>query len=350
MRAVTVNGKIDSDLLGVTLSHEHLKIDQACWYEQSPHNRLIGDAPVESIDREVLRKNPYISKDNLVLDDLDNAVQELKRFSQLGGSSIVDVTVPGIGRDPIYLKEVSQATGVNIICATGWYVQSSHPPIVKQLSIDDLAEIMRKDLTDGIETTSVRAGVIGEIGITGAITEDENKVLHAAARAHKATGAPIAVHALAFLRRKYAFLALDILEKEDVDLSHVIICHVDFDNGLNKAYHTNLMERGASIGFDNFGLEYPDCSKWLQTDGSQLLVADDSERIRVLHELAQNGFASRIVLSHDTCMKLQLRKYGGAGYSHILERVLPALRNAGVSENDIRSMLVENPKRLLAYS
>ena len=253
MHAVTVNGKIDGDLLGVTLSHEHLKIDQACWYEQSPRNRCVSDAPVESIDREILRKNPYISKDNLVLDDLDNAVQELKRFSQLGGSSIIDVTVPGIGRDPIYLKEISQATGVNIICATGWYVQSSHPPIVTQLGIDELAEIMCKDLTDGIETTSVRAGIIGEIGITGPITENENKVLHAAARAHKATGAPIAVHVLAFLPRKYAFPALDILEKEDVDLSHVIICHVDFDNGLNKAYHTNLMERGPLLGLTTSG-------------------------------------------------------------------------------------------------
>ena len=350
MDAVTVNGRIDGDRLGVTLSHEHLKIDQACWYERSPGIDLIGDAPVESVDREILRMNPYISKDNLVLDDLAIAVQEVKRFKQLGGSSIIDVTVPGIGRDPVFLKRVSEASGVNIICATGWYVESSHPSIVRQMGVDELAEIMRKELTDGIDNTSVRAGMIGEIGTTGPITENENKVLQAAARAHKATGAPIAVHVLAFLREKYAFNVLDILEKEDVDLSHVIICHVDFDNGLNKAYHTGLMERGAFIGFDNFGVGYPDCSQWLQTDGSKLLVADDSERIRVLHELAQIGFVSRIVLSHDTCMKLQLRKYGGVGYSHILERVVPRLRSAGISEKDIRSMLVENPKRLFAYS
>jgi phosphotriesterase-related protein len=344
MKAMTVAGPVDADQLGVTLPHEHVIIDLSFLYQESS----IAGLPVGAIDRKVLRLNPAVSKDNLVLGDPELSVQELSAFKEVGGSSVVDLTLSGLGRNPRVLREISGRSGVNIICGTGWNVESTHPKLVKQGSVDDLAKAIRSELTGGIDGTSIQAGIIGEIGITGPITPGEERVLRAAARAQRMTGAAIVIDTLPLQEEKYAFKALDILEEEETDLSRIVVAHVDFNDGLDEAYVKALLDRGVYAEFDGFGTERPDYSEWLK-GGPRLMLPTDAERVKAVRNLTENGYARRILLSHDTCMKWEYSTYGGAGYGHILQRIVPALREAGVSENEVNSMLIDSPRFLLAY-
>jgi phosphotriesterase-related protein len=108
----------------------------------------------------------------------------------MGGKSLVDMTTPEIGRDPMALRGIAIATGLNIICGTGWYLEDSYPDQVKKDNVDELSEIMIRELTEGIEETGIRAGVIGELGTGLELTENEKKVMRAAARAQARTRAP----------------------------------------------------------------------------------------------------------------------------------------------------------------
>jgi len=347
LKAMTVTGPIDADDLCITLPHEHVIIDLSFLHQESPIAG-IANLPVKAVDRKILCVNPTVSKDNLMLQDDDLAVRELSAFKELGGSSVVDLTLPGLGRKPDVLKRISKRSGLNILCGTGWNAESTQPEFVRKENIDSLAKTICSELTTGIEGTSIRAGVIGEIGVTGPITESEERVLRAAGRAQQMTGAAIVIDALPLQQVKYAFKALDLLKDEGSDLGRVVVAHCDFDDGLDKAYVESLLDRGAYVELDGFGTERPDYSEWLGGN-SKLMLPTDGERVELVREVTEIGYARRILLSHDTCMKYEYATYGGAGYGHILRKIVPALQDAGLDEQEIRSMLIDNPKYLLAY-
>jgi len=346
MKAMTVTGPIEGDRLGITLPHEHVIIDLSFLYQ--PSSKEMSDTPVRSLDRKTLCLNPTVSKDNLVLGDAALSARELSVFKEVGGSSVVDLTLPGLGRNPSLLMDVSRQSGVYIVCGTGWNSEATYPRSVKDASIEDLTEVIRSELTVGIDKSSIRAGIIGEIGVTGPVTQSEERVLRAAGRAQSTTGAPIVIDTLPVQEVKYAFKALDTLAQEEADASRIVVAHCDFDNGLDGDYVRALLERGVYVEFDGFGTERPDYSEWLGV-GSKVMLPTDAERVGLVKELAENGYARRILLSHDTCMKYEYGTYGGAGYGHILRMVVPALRDADLSESDVRSMLIDNPRSLLAY-
>ncbi len=181
------------------------------------------------------------------------------------------------------------------------------------------------------------------------MTENEKKVLRAAGRAQEVTGAAIVIDTLPLQEEKHAFKALDVLKEEGSAPSRIIVAHVDFNNGLDGGYVKALLDRGVYVEFDGSGTERPDYSEWLQKDNSRLLLPTDSERVKLVSELVENGYARNVLLSHDTCMKWEYKTYGGVGYGHIPRTIVPALRNAGVSDSEISSITVENPGRLLAY-
>jgi phosphotriesterase-related protein len=347
MKSMTVTGPIYENQLGMTLPHEHVIIDLSFLFQESS-TAGIADLPVGAVDRRVLCLNPTISKDNLVLGDATLSVRELIAFREAGGSSIVDLTLPGLGRNPRALREISIQSGVHIICGTGWNAELTHPQIVKQASTDDLARVICSELRVGIEGTSIRAGIIGEIGVTGPITRNEEKVLRAAARAQKITGAAMVIDTLPLQEENCIIKALDIIEEEGADLSRTVVAHCDFDSGIDPAYAKSILDRGAYVEFDGFGTERPDYSEWIQ-QSPKLMLPTDAERVKVVRELTQEGHSRRILLSHDTCMKYEYGTYGGAGYSHLLQRIIPMLKEEGVAENEINAMLVENPRSLLAY-
>jgi len=356
---MTVLGAVPADQLGVVLPHEHVLCDISYkWAPPAdPGLRPIAEEPVQMQHLGLLRRHIGLLRDNLCLTSLDLAIEEVAAFKRAGGGTIVDCSVEGIGRDPLGLRSVSAATGVHIVAPCGWYLARSHPPQVAQLSEQELAAVLIRELTQGIGDTGVRAGIIGEIGVgqpmygqsfvgldaSGArdgIDPAEEKVLRAAARAQAETRAPISVHIWNYGPNRLALRALEVLQQAGADLERVIICHLDTRTDLE--YVLAVLDRGAYAEFDTFGQE-------AYLDIGRTQFARDTERVAVVAELVRRGLAERILLAHDICTKTQLRHYGGWGYSHLSEHIEPRLRWAGVSDAAIHTMRVANPARLLAY-
>ncbi len=252
----TVLGEISPDDLGITLSHEHLLLDTShlFWNEPSPSDppeiHTLAAAPVTTESSDDVAARPYLSKDNLRMTERDVAIRELLLYRDAGGKSFVDVSGRIPGWHPDDLVVASEATGVNIVASTGWYISPAHPPSHAEASVDELAEMLVKHIEVGIEGTDVRAGVIGELGMTEPLHPQEEKVLRAGGRAQARTGVPLTVHPMVF--KKEAHQYIDILEAEGANLDKVYISHMD-GSCPDYEYHESVMDRGVSIDYDLFG-------------------------------------------------------------------------------------------------
>ncbi len=183
---------------------------------------------------------------------LKTAVDRLKELKDLGLSTFVDPCPNDIGRDVVFMAEIADASGVNIICTTGLYKEDlGNTVYMKQRSSDEIAEIYTAELTEGIGETGIKAGLIKCATGKDQITEYEEKCLRAAARASKRTGAPITTHTDEGTMGREQ---LNIFESEGVNLSKVIIGHSCGSSDLG--YHTDMLDRGCYLGFDRFGLEF----------------------------------------------------------------------------------------------
>lgn len=347
----TVNGPISPIELGVTLPHEHVLIDLSASHLSAAFDSrraALLDSPVNMKILGELRRSLNASKDNLKLSDVDVAVEELRIFKDAGGMSLVDVTAPYsklVPRSPELMKEVAEKAELNIVLGTGFYVQSSHPKIVGEKSIVELSQLMIRDLSEGFEGTQIKAGVIGELGCGVPLDADEEKVLRAAAKAQKETHACIIIHSGTFdpFSRtivKQAQSYLDILEAQGADLSKVCVSHMDFTCSDLK-YHAQILDRGVSIMYDTFGCDFYRDDLWIGA-----AYPTDTQRIAGITELCKQGFDQQLLLSQDTCLKIQTVTYGGYGYAHILQHIIPCLRNSGVETAHIQNMLIANPRRL----
>ena len=203
---MTVRGPMPLDSLGVTLMHEHLLLDARSWWHRpsEPERHHLASAPVHAGIIGELRMDPFVNLDNCRLDDEPLAIAELLPFKALGGATVVDPTCRGIGRDPLALKRISEATGLNIVMGAGYYLEGSHPPAVAQMSADAIADEIVRDALDGVDGTGVRIGLIGEIGVSGDFTAEEEKSLIGAARAQRRTGLPLMVHLPGWFRHGHA--------------------------------------------------------------------------------------------------------------------------------------------------
>jgi len=333
----TVCGPIEPDTLGVTLGHEHLLIDlRELWDEPATdERRALAQAPITLQSRATWAQNPYESRDNLLIDDEDAAVEELRAFAQAGGRSLIDMTVDGLDPKPEALRRISQRSGVQIVMGTGVYRAFAHPPWVAGMTVDELAARFVGAIQVGINGTDVRAGLLGELGTSSPILPDEVKVLRAAARAHFKTGVSINVHPAIFHREGPRIL--DVLEAEGVDLRRVALSHMD--EQLDHDYHRSLAGRGAWLSFDTLGSE--------ETFGPNAKEPTDDQRVDALLRLLDAGWSGQILLSQDVCTKLQLLRFGGKGYSHVLTAIVPRLRAAGLGQATISELLVDNPRRFL---
>ena len=166
MQVMTVLGPVDADAIGLTSPHEHLLVDASMWWRppQEPSRRSLAFGPVELRNRGAIFRNQWINRDNMVLDDEATAIDEVLRFKAAGGRTIVDLTSIGIGRDPLALARISRLTGLNVICGSGFYVEDAHPPELRDMSIDGIAERIVAEFRTGLGTSGVRPGIIGEVG------------------------------------------------------------------------------------------------------------------------------------------------------------------------------------------
>jgi phosphotriesterase-related protein len=351
---MTVLGPIDPEQLGPTITHEHCVVDLKAWFFEpvEASRRKDMDRPIDMSMLADLRRRPMsTTRDNMALDDIDLIVEELEHFRRAGGKSLVDVTCYGLGRDPIALQRISRATGLNIVMASGFYVENAHPAWVKDRTADQLAELMASEVTDGVGETGVKCGIIGEIGLTGIpkgagrtkvgpVTPEEEKTLRAAARAALQTGLTVTVH-LDPIPPRASITAVDILEEEGVPPERIILDHMDQVNDLD--YHLEAAARGVFIEYDSLGRDH-----YTDDWGYDFDWGHDSWRVRFAQRLIEAGHGEQLLFSQDVCLKTDLRTYGGVGYSHVLNTICPTLRALGVSQDSIDQILLRNPIRALA--
>lgn len=337
-QVMTVRGLMPASQLGITLPHEHILNDCRCWWNapREPERQYLAQGPVRMEIIGELRMDPFVNLHNCALDDEDLATAELMQFVQAGGRTVIDPTCRGIGRNPKALVRISEATGLNIVMGSGYYLQSSHPPEVKNLSVEAIANEIVVEALEGVDETGVRIGLIGEIGVSGDFTADEEKSLRGAARAQKRTGLPLMVHLPAWYR--HAHRVLDIVEEEGGALRHTILCHMN-PSGADVDYQTSLARRGAFIEYDMLGMDY-----WYADQ--QVQCPSDEDNARAIKGLIEAGFGDRLLLSQDVFIKMMLSHYGGFGYAYVLRHFVPRLRRHGVGEDSIQAMLVDNPRSI----
>jgi len=360
---VTVRGPIAPEELGVTLPHEHLFanfVDDRYEPPDSAVDRRIAESQFAMEHRWFITNNSASHQDNLKMDSYEDALEEVRRFYRAGGDAIVEVTPKNVGGDPERVRAVARETGIRMIQGTAYYTRSSHPDRLEDATVSDIAEEFESDVEEGIGDTDVRAGLIGEVGITGDkdtdasyefVHGDEEKVLRGAARAAHRTGAPLSVHPPSHRSEEWptsrrCHQVLDICEEEGLALDRVILCHRDQSKWIeaDMEYQRDLADRGAYIEFDLFG--HPDAyhEQFEDAQGS------DADRMQWISELVDDQYTSHLLLSHDIYLKMFLAKYGGFGYDHILREIVPTLEHMGVNEEIIEIMLVDNPRRILTFA
>jgi phosphotriesterase-related protein len=355
---VTVDGRINPDELGVTLPHEHLFADWTDRYEppESAYERKVAEEPVSLENLWYVEKNPFTHKDNLRLNSFQEAVDEISIFHRMGGDAIVDMTPKNTSGDPEQVRSIARETGLNIIHGTAFYTRDSHPKRVDNMSVEDVADEFEDDVLNGIGKTDVRAGIIGEIGLSGHIHSAEEKVLRAGARAALRTGAPIAVHPpgrtehsqrnRTYPSSRWGLKILDILEDEGLQMERANLCHMDRTRWYeNLDYQREICRRGGYVEYDLFGQR-----RYHYRDEYNDASPSDVQRVEWLAELVEDGFEENLLLSQDVFLKSHRQKHGGFGYAHILDNIVPILEDRGIADETIYTLLVENPKRLLTFT
>lgn len=354
-KAQTVLGLVSPDSLGILMPHEHVFIDTTCMFdpptEASDHKRAHAPMTIENLGW--IRTHYFRHYENLLLDDEEAAVSELDAFRVAGGSTIVDVSTPGIGRDPFALARVARRTGVNIVMATGYYVASTHPREVEAMSEAAIANRMVAEIESGavlapatggdqdwqpvFVPTGVRAGII-KVACSYPLHPAERKVLRAAAVAQKATGASITVH----VGRHEASAAeiLDVLAGAGADLSRLSLDHLELRV---KRFETllELAETGCMLEFDMFGHE---SSYYPLTEND---MPSDAQRLDLIERLISEGLVDRILVSQDICTRHRLLRYGGHGYGHIASLIVRRMRERRWRDEDVDALVRVNPARLL---
>ena len=336
-KVISVNGPIDPAELGVTLMHEHLLFTCLMWFLEGSHQGFGSDSyePVTAANAAWLRENPYHNRDNLINTDWQLTAVELRRFKMAGGRTVVDASDTGLGRDVWGLKKITDDVGINIVSGTGYYVDHAHPWYVASKSEDDLAAGMIVDITEGADGTDIRCGLIGEIGTSDPVTDHEWKVLRAAAITHHATGAAIQVHALHELKLMPDILDL-LIEDMGVHPTRIIAAHMDLTTD-DRGYMKKVAEYGTFFELDGFGHPCP-------TEG--VYVSDD-DRVGAAEWLIAEGHEDQLLFSHDIGLKARLACYGGPGYDHIMNIIIPMLQNSGVTSEALTNILIDNPRRVL---
>jgi phosphotriesterase-related protein len=342
-KALTVLGPIDPELLGTTLMHEHLLIDESKQFMEpaAASDRYFAYQPVQLENLWWVKLHPLNNLDNVRFTDEKLAVKESLQYKLEGGNTIVEVTTGAtLGRDPLGLVRISRLTGLNIIMGAGYHIEALHPAELASRTEQDITDEIIRDIIVGVGDTGVRAGIMGEIGCSLPLKDGEKKVLRCCAAAQQNTGAAIYIHPSA--DNEVVLDIVKILRDAGADLGHVIIGHVDI-SGFSGTTIRKILDTGCNIGFDTFGFE-----GFIQPPReSRVVELSDAKRINDIKDLIAEGHLSKIFISQDVATKERLTSYGGTGYAHIIRDLVPVMKIKGISEKELKVLLVDNPKRIL---
>ena len=312
----TARGPIDTSQLGVTLMHEHIFVLSAEINQNYPESWGDEESRVQS------------------------AVAKLRALKSSGIDSIVDVTVLGLGRHLPRIQRIASQVDLNILAATGFYTFNELPmylqfrePGSRSNSSEVMIDMFLKDIREGIAGTGVKAAILKCATDYQGITPGVQRVLRAVAKAHKATGVPITTHTHA--KTQGGLEQQRIFQEEGVDLSRVLIGHCGDTTDLE--YLEKLIAKGSYIGMDRFGIDP---------------ILPFESRVDTVAHLCRRGYAGKMVLSHDAAcyndwfqpeeLAVTVPRWN---FFHILNDVVPALKKHGVTDGEIHTMLVENPRR-----
>lgn len=335
----TVTGDITAEGIKNVLPHEHFLSDLRPLVAPIDDEDFLKPLSLSNYGK--VSRNPYAVLDNANLDSVDVMVKELEIYKNAGGNLAADVTTADFGRDAKKLREISQKSGVYIVAGCGCYIDASVPESIKALSKNELRDIMLTDLFEGIDGTEIRAGVIGEIGSSGEMTEFEKKSLMAASEVQHEAKCGMHIHASLWNREGLAALKFAISCGADAEK----ICVDHADVLLDEDYILGVLDMGAYIEFDDFGKEF-----YVDRKNRNLLLgsfASDKERVQFIKKLIEKGYTKQILISNDICLKSMTHTYGGWGYDHVIKNIIPMMEDFGISESDINTIVTENPLRFL---
>lgn len=343
MKVNTVLGTVNKEDLNITATHEHIILDLTAFYQELPVEGIKNPAKekVKMCNLGILSRDCYALKDNLRLDNERVQTKEILEFKKAGGKTVVDASLPGIGRNAKALKRIAEKTGLNVIMGTGYYVGETHPKELSEMTDSQVSDIMVKELTVGVDNTDIKAGYIGEIGVSEIFDDRERKILRAAAIAQKQTSVAINVHINPWTVNGTE--ACDILLNAGVPASRICISHIDVEN--REDYVFGLLKKGVYVEFDNFGKEYY-IKREVRNSGYGLFV-HDTERVTFLKKIIDEGYLDQVLLSCDVCLKNLLHKYGGWGYDHLLKNIVPMMEDEDITKEQIKKLLVDNPAKWL---
>jgi phosphotriesterase-related protein len=323
----TVGGPIDAEALGTTLIHEHLQTRDEAVFEQWPHAlTLAEEEPLREVDPDGAH---------------EVAARLASRLGELGVQTICDPSAMFLGRDIEFMRRISAETGLQVVPCTGIYTYDHLPQFFLTRDPDQVAELFVHDIETGIQGTEIKAAFIKCAADEPGVTENVEKVHRAAARASLRTGAPIMAHSRP--ASETGPRQIEIFEEEGVGMDRIQIAHTGDTDDLD--YIERVLDKGVFIGMDRYGLE--------------LYLPYDRRQATVL-ALLERGYAERMFLSADHCATLdwfplpvaqQMLEAGLAkdwSMTLVPERVLPELREAGMTAEQEWTMMVENPKRWLA--
>ncbi|HTB78778.1 MAG TPA: hypothetical protein VK762_36295 [Polyangiaceae bacterium] len=315
----TVTGRARPEELGSTLLHEHLLIGYPGWQMDALAPRFRRD------------------------DALSRGVDKLQELRSYGVTTFLDPCPMDLGRDVEFMADVAERSGMRIICTTGAYKQNEGLTYTfGALPVEDITAIYVKELTEGIGESGIRAGLVKVATGAPTMTEYERKLLVAGGRAAAAVGCPVITHTD---DASLGLEQIEVLTAQGVPAHRILVGHSDGRD--DHEYHRSLADKGAYVGFDRFGIEF---------------LHPDEQRIESVRKMVDAGYARSVCLSHDaTCAGWLGRPVFGGKHvataeaiaaampkweaTHLFKRILPRLRERGVTEADVHTIFVDNPRR-----
>jgi phosphotriesterase-related protein len=309
----TVLGPVDpADVEGRCLPHEHLVIDYG---ELTGEPKRVPE-PGSELERQV--------------------IDGVRALAGAGGGLLVDCTPPGYGRYPDLLAGVSSETGVRIVACTGGFTDQWAPlhPVVAALKVEALADMLVRELTEGMGGTRHKAGAIKVATGEGRISPGEERILRAAAQAHRRTGAPVITHTTGGLGPEQ----VELLVGAGVDPSKIIVGHLGFEEDPKKDIR-KILERGANVAFDRVGHHH---------------FFPDEHWVELVNFVLDLGRQDRLLLSHDAVTRFfgpqEIAAHTFSDYTYLYTKFLPELRKAGIDEPTVEAITRKNPLRVLAHA
>lgn len=338
----TVQGAVPASDLGMVLPHEHLFNDLSpCLAPPSyGFSDVLLDRTVEPSLQWALRQDPYCSRDNVAPKDFDGVRSEVTAYQAAGGGTIVDATgSDAIGRSPADLLRLSRETGLHVVMSTGAYLEKFEGERITGQGVDALAQEILDELHVGVGETGVRAGAIGEVGVSPDFTDGERTSLRAASLAqHESAGTAMNIHMPGWQRRGDEVLDIAVGEM-GADPTRLSLAHSD-PSGDDLDYQRRLLDRGAWLEFDMIGLDIT-----FPGEGASPAIAATADAVARLIEL---GYADQILLSHDLFLKQMWSSLGGNGFLLVPTVFQDLLVARGVEHEVARQLITDNPQRYLA--